>query len=58
MLFAVCKEINPLSYFVSSPEEIDPSWFKDKFTAGICGATSTPGWLIEEVYEHILKLDI
>ena len=50
MLYAISKEINPDTYFVSSPDEIDISWFKNKRSAGICGATSTPKWLIEKVY--------
>lgn len=53
MLFAVCKEINPDSYFVSSPEEIDNKWFAGKESAGVCGATSTPRWLIEKVRDYI-----
>ncbi len=50
MLYAISKEINPDTYFVSSPDEIDILWFKNKRSAGICGATSTPKWLIEKVY--------
>ena len=50
MLYAISKEINPDTYFVSSPDDIDISWFKNKRSAGICGATSTPKWLIEKVY--------
>lgn len=53
MLFSVCKKINPETYFISSPEEIDKSWFLGKESAGICGATSTPKWLIEKVYNII-----
>ena len=57
MLFSVCKSVNPETYFVSSPEEIDLSWFRGKKSAGICGATSTPKWLIEQVHDHILQLN-
>ena len=56
-LFSVCKSVNPDSRFISSAEEIDAAWFGNKSSAGVCGATSTPGWLIEEVYNHILNLD-
>ncbi len=56
MLYAVCKSINPDTYFVSSPDEIDTSWFKGKQSAGICGATSTPKWLIEKVYNIITEI--
>jgi len=53
MLYSVCKSINPDTHFVSSPDEIDKSWFDGKRSAGICGATSTPKWLIEQVYNII-----
>jgi 4-hydroxy-3-methylbut-2-en-1-yl diphosphate reductase len=53
MLFSVCKSVNPDTHFISSPEEIDSSWFTGKKSAGICGATSTPRWLIEKIREVI-----
>jgi len=53
MLYSVCKSVNPDTHFVSSPEEIDRSWFAGKRSAGICGATSTPKWLIEEVRDFV-----
>ncbi|MGQ9619917.1 MAG: 4-hydroxy-3-methylbut-2-enyl diphosphate reductase [Bacteroidales bacterium] len=53
MLYAVCKIVNPDSYFVSSSAEVRKEWFKGKKSAGICGATSTPGWLINEVKDVI-----
>jgi 4-hydroxy-3-methylbut-2-en-1-yl diphosphate reductase len=53
MLYSVCKSVNPETYFVSSPGEINPSWFEGKKSAGICGATSTPKWLIEKVFETV-----
>jgi 4-hydroxy-3-methylbut-2-en-1-yl diphosphate reductase len=56
MLYAACKSVNPDTYFVSSPEEIDSSWFKGKSSAGICGATSTPKWLIEKIRDLILDI--
>jgi len=56
MLYSVCKNINPETHFVSSPEEIDKSWFKGKNSAGICGATSTPKWLIEKIRDIISNL--
>lgn len=57
-LFGVCRSVNPDSYFISTSEEIDTSWFKGKNSAGVCGATSTPKWLIGEVYEYILNLGL
>ena len=53
MLFSVCKSENADTHFVSSLEEIDKSWFEGKRSAGICGATSTPKWLIEEIRDFV-----
>ena len=49
VLYNVCKETNSDTYFVSSPKEVQASWFSPGETVGICGATSTPMWLMEEV---------
>ncbi len=56
MLYSVCKSVNPDTHFVSSPEEIDKSWFKGKMSAGICGATSTPKWLIENIRDLVSNI--
>ena len=56
MLYSVCKNINPDTYFVSSQDEIDRSWFRGKKSAGICGATSTPKWLIENIYKIVASI--
>ncbi len=48
-LYGTCKEVNPHSYFISSKEELDQSWFAGMNSVGICGATSTPMWLMEEI---------
>jgi len=53
VLYSISKAINPDTYFISSPDEIEKSWFKGKGSAGICGATSTPKWLIEKVYDVV-----
>jgi len=58
VLFNVCKDRNPNTYFISDPEELNLSWFESDDTVGICGATSTPMWLMEEVKEKILKMNI
>ncbi|TDN96672.1 4-hydroxy-3-methylbut-2-enyl diphosphate reductase [Sunxiuqinia elliptica] len=55
-LFDVCKQTNPDSYFISTLEELDENWFQNKQSAGICGATSTPQWLMEQVAEKIKAL--
>jgi 4-hydroxy-3-methylbut-2-enyl diphosphate reductase len=56
MLYSVCKNINADTHFVSSYEEIDKSWFKGKNSVGICGATSTPKWLIENIRDIISNI--
>jgi 4-hydroxy-3-methylbut-2-enyl diphosphate reductase len=53
VLYEVCKKQNERSYFVSDTEEIDKSWFNDTDSVGICGATSTPNWLMEEIQKKI-----
>ncbi|MDB5019112.1 MAG: 4-hydroxy-3-methylbut-2-enyl diphosphate reductase [Pedobacter sp.] len=55
VLYDVCKKHNEHSYFISNPEEIDMSWFSPEDRVGICGATSTPMWLMEQVKEYLLK---
>lgn len=55
VLFESCKESNEQTYFVSSPEYVRKEWFKPGQTVGICGATSTPMWLMEDVRNHILN---
>ncbi len=52
-LHATCKEVNERSYFIESKEEIDPEWLEGIQSVGICGATSTPMWLMEEVAEEV-----
>lgn len=56
VLYNVCKGINPNSYFISSIEEIDNLWFNEGDSIGICGATSTPLWLMESVQQHLQKI--
>ena len=48
-LYGVCKSVNPNTYFVSEISEINREWFTGKSNVGICGATSTPRWLMEKV---------
>jgi 4-hydroxy-3-methylbut-2-enyl diphosphate reductase len=53
VLYNVCKEKNANTYFVSNPDQVEKGWFKPNETVGICGATSTPMWLMEQVKERI-----
>ncbi|MEZ4775704.1 MAG: 4-hydroxy-3-methylbut-2-enyl diphosphate reductase [Bacteroidia bacterium] len=52
-LFQTCQQINPNSYFISDIDELNLSWLEGKSTVGICGATSTPMWLMEQVSNYI-----
>lgn len=52
-LYGVCKNQNERSYFVENEDEVNLSWFESTDTIGICGATSTPMWLMENVAEYI-----
>jgi 4-hydroxy-3-methylbut-2-enyl diphosphate reductase len=52
-LYATCKEVNPKSYFISGKEELNPDWLAGAESVGICGATSTPMWLMEDVADAI-----
>ena len=55
-LFGVCKAINDKSYFISTIEDIDIQWFENKSSVGVTGATSTPGWQIDQVAEFIRSI--
>lgn len=48
ILFHECKEINNRTYQVDKPEDIDMEWFRNTKSIGICGATSTPKWLMDK----------
>ncbi len=53
MLYRVCKEENPNTYFVSDVDELKSDWFKNAKSIGICGATSSPRWLMGEIAKNI-----
>ncbi|HBL76917.1 MAG: 4-hydroxy-3-methylbut-2-enyl diphosphate reductase [Bacteroidetes bacterium GWF2_42_66] len=55
ILYDVCLQTNPRSYFISSPEELDFGWFENAGSVGICGATSTPQWLMEQIRELLVN---
>jgi 4-hydroxy-3-methylbut-2-enyl diphosphate reductase len=56
VLYDVCKKFNNNSYFISNVDELDNSWFELNDTIGICGATSTPMWLMEKVKKALETL--
>ncbi len=49
VLYELCKGANPRSYNIESEEELQDEWFEGAQSVGICGATSTPAWLMERV---------
>lgn len=53
VLYANCLEVNPATYLISNPSELDPEWLRGAGSVGICGATSTPRWLMEQVKHSI-----
>jgi 4-hydroxy-3-methylbut-2-enyl diphosphate reductase len=52
-LFTVCKEENPRTHHISRTSEIDQAWLEGAKSVGICGATSTPNWLMEDVAKWV-----
>lgn len=55
-LYTECNDVNPKTYFVSTPDEIPAEALKGAKSIGICGATSTPRWLMEEVKERAASI--
>ncbi len=55
-LYDVCKSVNAHTYLVSEPGELNSEWFNGVNNVGICGATSTPMWLMEEIAAIISKI--
>lgn len=55
ILYDVCRQNNLNTYFVSAPDELSPSMFDKNDKVGICGATSTPMWLMEKVKNILLS---
>jgi 4-hydroxy-3-methylbut-2-enyl diphosphate reductase len=56
VLFGECLRVNPNTHLVEGPEEILPAWLDGIETVGICGATSTPKWLMEQCRDAILAI--
>jgi len=52
-LYKVCLKVNAKTYMISDKDELNSTWFKNVKSVGICGATSTPMWLMEDVAEEI-----
>ena len=56
VLFNECLRVNPNAHLIEGPEEINPQWLEGIKTVGICGATSTPKWLMEQCRDALLKM--
>lgn len=56
VLFEVCRAANPRSYNVEEASELRPEWFEGVGSVGVCGATSTPEWLMREVADAIAAM--
>ena len=57
VLCELCKSLNIRTYHIDKVSEIKREWFRADDKVGICGATSTPKWLLEEAAKHILELN-
>ncbi|MDE6460334.1 MAG: 4-hydroxy-3-methylbut-2-enyl diphosphate reductase [Paramuribaculum sp.] len=57
VLCAECAGVNPRTHQIANPEDINPGWLKDARTIGICGATSTPRWLMEKVKTKVEEIN-
>ena len=57
-LYGVCKSVNERSYFLENADDLQADWFKADDKIGICGATSTPTWLMEDVKKHLEQIDL
>ncbi len=57
VLCDLCKSLNIRTYHIDSVGEVKREWFRADDKVGVCGATSTPKWLLEEVAAHILELN-
>ena len=55
VLYEECRQVNPNTQLVYSTKDIQKSWFEHVESVGICGATSTPIWLMEKVEEFVNK---
>lgn len=56
VLYGKCLEVNPRTHLISNSDDIAPEWLTDAESIGICGATSTPRWLMEQVRDRVVKL--
>lgn len=58
VLYEVCRSANPKCYNIEEGSELERVWFEGAERVGICGATSTPRWLMEQVAEEVKRLNL
>lgn len=58
VLYAQCREVNVRTYLITDDSELNPEWIADAHSIGICGATSTPRWLMQRVADACRDLKI
>lgn len=56
ILYNECHAVNPATHLIANRDEIDPTWLAGAESIGICGATSTPRWLMEEVQQRVEEM--
>ena len=56
VLFELCRSVNPRTWRLENSSQIDPAWLRDGDSVGICGATSTPKWQLEEIFIYLQRL--
>ena len=54
VLSDLCRKVNPRTHLIGGPGELKPEWFSEGDSVGVCGATSTPKWLLEEVARAVV----
>ncbi|MBQ1623912.1 MAG: 4-hydroxy-3-methylbut-2-enyl diphosphate reductase, partial [Bacteroidales bacterium] len=53
VLYELCRSVNPRTYRLETADQTDLAWFRDGDKVGICGATSTPQWQLEEIFIYL-----
>ena len=56
VLFEVCRRANAATYNIEEAAELEPQWFAGAASVGICGATSTPKWLMQQVADAVGRI--
>jgi len=57
VLFELCRSVNARTWWLENTSQIDPAWLQDGDNVGICGATSTPKWQLEEIFIYLQRLN-